>query len=72
MKGRIAVVKEYGKPFEIEEYDVPEPQPPVSFGLTGNNAIAGKPSAAGGTAQQLVVVIGIAVMGHKSINQPLS
>ena len=27
MKGRIVVVKEYGKPFEIEEYDVPEPQP---------------------------------------------
>ena len=24
MKGRIVVVKEYGKPFEIEEYDVPE------------------------------------------------
>ena len=27
MKGRIVVVKEYGKPFEIEEYDVPEPEP---------------------------------------------
>ena len=27
MKGRIVVVKEYGKPFEIEEYDAPEPQP---------------------------------------------
>ena len=26
MKGRIVVVKEYGKPFEIEEYDVPEPE----------------------------------------------
>ena len=27
MKGRIVVCKEYGKPFEIEEYDVPEPEP---------------------------------------------
>ena len=26
MKGRIVVVREYGKPFEIEEYDVPEPE----------------------------------------------
>ena len=26
MKGRVVVVKEYGKPFEIEEYDVPEPE----------------------------------------------
>ena len=27
MKGRIVVVKEYGQPFEIQEYDVPEPEP---------------------------------------------
>ena len=27
MKGRIVVCKEYGKPFEIEEYDVPTPEP---------------------------------------------
>ena len=27
MKGRLAVIKEYGKPLEIEEYDVPEPEP---------------------------------------------
>ena len=27
MKGRVVVVKEYGKPFEIEEFDVPEPEP---------------------------------------------
>ena len=27
MKGRIVVDKEYGKPFEIEEYAAPEPQP---------------------------------------------
>lgn len=26
-KGRVVVVKEYGKPFEIEEYDVPDPEP---------------------------------------------
>ena len=26
MKGRIVVCKEYGKPFEIEEYDVPTPE----------------------------------------------
>ena len=26
MKGRVVVIKEYGKPFEIEEYDVPEPE----------------------------------------------
>src|SRR5262245_66641262 len=27
MKGRIVVCKEYGRPFEIEEYDVPTPEP---------------------------------------------
>src|SRR5918992_1949293 len=27
MKGRIVVIREYGKPFEIQEYDVPEPEP---------------------------------------------
>ena len=27
MKGRIVVCREYGKPFEIEEYDVPSPEP---------------------------------------------
>ena len=27
MKGRVVVCKEYGKPFVIEEYDVPEPDP---------------------------------------------
>jgi len=27
MKGRVVVAKEYGKPFVIEEYDVPEPEP---------------------------------------------
>ena len=27
MKGRVVVCKEYGKPFEIEEYEVPEPEP---------------------------------------------
>jgi D-arabinose 1-dehydrogenase-like Zn-dependent alcohol dehydrogenase len=27
MKGRIVVCKAYGKPFEIEEYDVPTPEP---------------------------------------------
>ncbi|GIT44341.1 MAG: hypothetical protein Ct9H300mP11_22770 [Chloroflexota bacterium] len=27
MKGRVVVCKEYGKPFVIEEYDVPEPAP---------------------------------------------
>ena len=27
MKGRVVVVKAYGKPFEIEEYDVTEPVP---------------------------------------------
>ena len=27
MKGRIVVCKEYGNPFEIEEYDVPTPEP---------------------------------------------
>ena len=26
-KGRVVVVKEYGKPFVIEEYDVPSPEP---------------------------------------------
>ncbi len=26
MKGRVVVVREYGKPFEIEEYEVPEPE----------------------------------------------
>ena len=26
MRGRIVVVKEYGNPFEIEEYDVAEPE----------------------------------------------
>ena len=35
MKGRVVVCKEYGKPFVIEEYDVPEPAPgaviPVSY-----------------------------------------
>lgn len=25
--GRVVVIKEYGKPFEIEEYDVPDPEP---------------------------------------------
>ena len=27
MKGRVVVCREYGKPFEIEEYDVPNPEP---------------------------------------------
>ena len=27
MKGRIVVCKEYNRPFEIEEYDVPDPEP---------------------------------------------
>ena len=27
MKGRVVVLKEYGKPFEIEEYEVPDPEP---------------------------------------------
>lgn len=27
MKGRIIVCKEYGKPFDIEEYEVPQPEP---------------------------------------------
>ena len=27
MKGRVVVCKEYGSPFVIEEYDVPEPAP---------------------------------------------
>ena len=27
MKGRVVACKEYGKPFEIEEFDVPGPQP---------------------------------------------
>jgi len=27
MKGRLAVIREYGKPFEIQEYDVPDPEP---------------------------------------------
>ena len=27
MKGRVIVCAEYGKPFEIQEYDVPEPAP---------------------------------------------
>jgi D-arabinose 1-dehydrogenase-like Zn-dependent alcohol dehydrogenase len=27
MKGRVVACKEYGKPFEIEEFDVPAPQP---------------------------------------------
>lgn len=27
MKGRVIVCKEYGKPFEMEEYDVPTPEP---------------------------------------------
>ena len=27
MKGRVVVLKEYGKPFEIEEFDVPRPEP---------------------------------------------
>src|SRR5262249_60915224 len=27
MKGRIVVCKEYGRPFEIEEYEVPTPEP---------------------------------------------
>ena len=27
MKGRVVACKEYGKPFAIEEYDVPEPTP---------------------------------------------
>ena len=27
MKGRVVTLREYNKPFEIEEYDVPEPEP---------------------------------------------
>ena len=27
MKGRVVICKEYGKPFEIEEYEVPDPEP---------------------------------------------
>ena len=27
MKGRVVIIKEYGKPFEIEEFDVPDPEP---------------------------------------------
>ena len=27
MKGRVVACKEYGKPFEIEEFDVPSPNP---------------------------------------------
>jgi D-arabinose 1-dehydrogenase-like Zn-dependent alcohol dehydrogenase len=27
MKGRVVICKEYGKPFEIEEFDVPDPEP---------------------------------------------
>ena len=27
MKGRIVVCREYNKPFEIEEYEVPDPEP---------------------------------------------
>ena len=26
-KGRVVVIREYGKPFEIDEYDVPDPEP---------------------------------------------
>ena len=34
MKGRVVACKEYGKPFEIDEYDVPNPEPgAVSKGL---------------------------------------
>ena len=27
MKGRVVICKEYSKPFEIEEFDVPDPEP---------------------------------------------
>ena len=27
VKGRVAVMKEYGKPFELQEYEVPDPEP---------------------------------------------
>ncbi len=27
MKGRVVICKEYGKPFEIEEFEVPDPEP---------------------------------------------
>ena len=31
MKGRVIVCAEYGKPFAIEEYEVPEAAPESSF-----------------------------------------
>ena len=39
MKGRLAVIKEYGKPLEIEEYDVPEPEP--GGAVNTKNALTG-------------------------------
>ena len=64
MKGRIAVVKEYGKPFEIDEYDVPEPQPRRVIRPDRKQHHCRK--TVGSWRSSFVVVIGIAVMGHKS------
>ena len=36
MKARVVVLKEYRKPFVIEEYDVPEPAPDASAPADGS------------------------------------
>lgn len=41
MRGRLAVLKEYGKPFVIEEYDVPDPEPGAIIIRVTQSAICG-------------------------------
>ena len=47
MKGRVVIIKEYGKPFEIEEFDVPDPEPGAvvlrmtQAGICGSDCIPG-------------------------------
>lgn len=41
MQGRLAVLKEYGKPFAIEQYDVPDPGPGALVLKVSQSAICG-------------------------------
>jgi D-arabinose 1-dehydrogenase-like Zn-dependent alcohol dehydrogenase len=41
MKGRVAVLTDYGEPFEIREYDVPDPQPGAIVVRITQSAICG-------------------------------
>ena len=41
MKGRLAVLTAYGEPFELREYDVPDPAPGAIMLRVAQSAICG-------------------------------